>query len=258
MCYIWSICLQNTRLQNVLSCQRWGLMKTMQQTSLCLKGKNTINQYFKYFTEKFWRKTFKHYLVTCHLSSFNQTCNIQRAGFFNRSAKGKKATSWQLILQSTSVNWDPNRALLHDSIAWLTSKPVSMYQAIKPRISWRLTGYFKTPYPHWNLPLVKFIFRSMFAVVLPSVRDCRGRGEWRLGWLRLAMTSSRCARAPAAPLRSRTGTASRPPWRKTLENFNTRTLPTAHLHRQTAFWTKRKKEPWFFSPFCVSTATRGI
>lgn len=94
---------------------------------------------------------------------------------------------------------------------WLPSLFPCSYPTVK---IWRLTGYSTMPYSHWDIPRVICIFRSMYAVVLPSVRDCRGRGEWRLGWLRLAMTSARCARDPAAPLRSHTGTASRPPWRK--------------------------------------------
>lgn len=95
------------------------------------------------------------------------------------------------------------------------------------------------PYPRWDLRLVKCIFLSMFAVVLPSVRDCRGRGEWRLGWLRLAMTSSRCERAPAAPLRSRTGTASRPPWRKPSK---TSTLAPYRPHIYTVELRSEQKE----------------
>jgi len=40
-----------------------------------------------------------------------------------RISKCVKVTSWQLILQSTTDDWDPNIALLHGSIARLTSKP---------------------------------------------------------------------------------------------------------------------------------------
>lgn len=95
------------------------------------------------------------------------------------------------------------------------------------------------PYSHWDLPLLISHFRRMLAIVLPWVRDCRGLGEWRLGWLRFAMTSERCARAPAAPLRSRTGTASRPPWRKPSK---TSTLAPYRPHIYTVKLRSEQKE----------------
>lgn len=201
-----------------------------------------INQYFRCFNKKSWCKTFLlniiALLVTCKRPTKHVIYKEQHFYWYCKKDKSHTLTTNIKIHQRWLGSTQSSTTRPH----YLTDlKPVSMYQAIKPRIIQHLTDNFKMTYPRWELPLVKIIFRSMFAVVLPSVRDCRGRGEWRLGWLRLAMTSSRCARAPAAPLRSRTGTVSRPPWRKTLENVNARTLPTAHLHRQTAFWTKRKK-----------------
>lgn len=109
-----------------------------------------------------------------------------------------------------------------------------------------IISYFKKSPTIWDVQLVLCVNRGTVSAVLPSARGCRGLGEWRLGWLRLARTSARCARAPAAPLRSRTGTASRPPWQTKPSKPST---PTAHLHRHDCVLNRTKETTVIFSAF---------